>query len=580
MTRAALRAQESQDAISIHEEPQPQEHGSPDAFGDARLALKDITDSNTATGSSVATPLKSTKINKDTPASTPAAAARPAPNGDDIETRSATCPTSEGPVETSDAALEEARAVLAATTETNAPATPHVSDLVTESAPNPATSQSSQKVGDACAFDNAALKTPRFNPETHEHASSSIMGDREDSFLKSIKSRTPGRLDASPPAQEEDSFVEKITSRTPRPASRIEDPVEAMDALEDAIEQFSGELPVLESLQIESPVKEHHDTPGKPLAPSVRKTALTGSVKKTVSRTPSKSPSKSPIKSATSNSNNAVKRAPPRTSSGRVSTVKPALKAPVIKKSETRPQSLAPGKSTMSFSNSPFKAANVARKRVTSGPLSTSKAGFVPVKSTKPPTKSSFTLPGEIYAAKLKAQREQSKQEAPAAAKPFKARPAPVSRSSLMPRDNKASQARMSSIGGLVNKKTTTAAQKSMADGNKRIPGLDVPKARSLASRTSMTSSREPPKFAANVPRVASLTKYAPKEEVVQDKPHKRVSGKEVYGRSKLEQKKQEEREEAAKKARAEAAERGRQASREWAEKQKARQQAAQKAAA
>jgi hypothetical protein len=62
------------------------------------------------------------------------------------------------------------------------------------------------------------------------------------------------------------------------------------------------------------------------------------------------------------------------------------------------------------------------------------------------------------------------------------------------------------------------------------------------------------------------------KEEAIQQKQR----AKEIFGRDKAEKEERErekkEKEDAAKKARAQAAERGRQASREWAEKQKTRQ--------
>ena len=76
----------------------------------------------------------------------------------------------------------------------------------------------------------------------------------------------------------------------------------------------------------------------------------------------------------------------------------------------------------MSFSASPAKAqpntTQKIRKTSNTTSLSTSKPGFVPAKSTKATTTSSFTLPGEAIAAKLKAQREErQKREEEAAAK-------------------------------------------------------------------------------------------------------------------------------------------------------------------
>jgi hypothetical protein len=239
---------------------------------------------------------------------------------------------------------------------------------------------------------------------------------------------------------------------------------------------------------------------------------------------------------------------------------------------------------------------NAVKKRAPSDTLSTSRPGFVPARSTKPVTKSTFTLPGDAYTARMKAQREEKlkKEEEEAAAKrQFKARPAPSAggRPSVLPRENKASQARLSRVFSGNDKENVepkpgiSRRPVSMIVDVKKVrseANSSIRRAASITSKSSSNGSREP-KFAANVPRVASLTTkpVALKEEPA-PAAYKKASGKEVFGRSKLELKKLEdekrEKEEAARKARAEAAERGRQASREWAEKQKARL-AAQKAA-
>ena len=303
----------------------------------------------------------------------------------------------------------------------------------------------------------------------------------------------------------------------------------------------------------------------------------------------------------------------------------PVAKGPTITKSTTRPSTLVAKpaaievpKSTMSFSNSPLKTQpNLAGKRVTSGPLSTSRPAFVPAKSSKPTTKATFALPGEAIQAKLKAQREQraKQEEEDKDKKTFKARPAPsrTSRPSVFPRENKASLARKSSAltadGQTENKenvepKAAPKPRQSVATGSvpntlnvkkRRTEGNDAVRANSAVRRTmgsapltAATKKLSPtartsmapkpatrPSFA---PRVASLTKStrpAPQspDAAIQPKVPAKISGKEVYARMKLnlerEEKEKREKEEAAKKARAEAAERGRQASREWAEKQK-----------
>lgn len=108
----------------------------------------------------------------------------------------------------------------------------------------------------------------------------------------------------------------------------------------------------------------------------------------------------------------------------------------------------------------PTQPAPATNKRTTSTNLSTSKPGFMPVKSAKPLTKSNFTLPGDVISAKLKAQREEQRikkeeAEAEAARKRtvFKARPIPKTSaagqgriSSVLPKETATSRARMSLI--------------------------------------------------------------------------------------------------------------------------------------
>ena len=472
-------------------------------------------------------------------------------------------------------------------------------------------------------------KTPKFDPEVHipTQEPESSQNSQEDSFVVSIKSRSPTKMSREP---SHDSFVESIKSRTPaRRTSRIEDSVEAIDALEDALEEFSGNLPNIQhNLEVpDSPIKTKTPVSARSLPPSARKTALRN-VASAKNSTPMKaSPSKSASVRLSPGKTKAspLKVATPRTNSGRVSTVKPN-KPPTVKKSTTRPSTIVTksrpsvrpsttqiateAAKSMSFSNSPLKKLGPAPKRVASEQLSTSRPAFVPIKSSKAPTRSSFALPGDAIAAKLKAQREARRisEEAEKEKRVFKARPAPkqASRPSVIPRENKASQARMSAIGRIVSDGSdggNTSGKENVAPKpanirpitnktnnltiNKTRPAGT--KANSAARRTTSTTTAVtiPPKphqgtrtapraSFAPLPRVASLSTtttttippITPRTSV-----QEKVKGKEVFDKpanqikTQLEEKK--EREEAAKKARVEAAERGRVASREWAERQR-----------
>jgi hypothetical protein len=221
-------------------------------------------------------------------------------------------------------------------------------------------------------------------------------------------------------------------------------------------------------------------------------------------------------------------------------------------------------------------------------------------------------LPGDAIAAKLKAARaERLKREEEEAAKrkEFKARPVPggAKPKPYEVKQTAASRARLSiagntetgsnkennSFGGLKRSSTVTGATSTsnkrntiianssskrssvIANEKKDIPPLFVPKRQaSVSSNTtanrgsSITSSMNSLKA-----RRTSMTLNAKATVTPQDVAFQRQKGKEVFNRDKVEkesrEKERREKDEAMKKARAEAAERGRQASREWAEKQK-----------
>lgn len=632
MTRAALRAYaEDEDAISIHEDKDadaPQTETTEDE-GPPRPVLKDITEDNYSTTTDEVSELKqSTRGKKPRTVRKKAKLATEDNNADPEVTKEDTEQANAVNNEGSEQRPELEERYMEASETPDAAQLPIPSTSETEAT----TAETPNKV---VAVDS---KTPKFDPMLHapESQSTSAKDEQEDSFVESIKTRSPIKLSREP---SHDSFIDSIKSRSPaRQISRIEDSVEALDALEDGIEEIAIKMPHIEDIDLESPVKARQ-TPTKTLPPSARKTALataiTASTPKSARLSSTKTPRPtrvSPMKtpksvklSPSKTRATPLKHAPPRTNSGRVSTVKPIAKGPNVNKSTTRPSTLVAKpaateacKSTMSFSNSPPKTRpNLAKKRVTSGPLSTSRPAFVPAKSSKPPTKATFALPGEAIQAKLKAQREErAKQEdEDKDKKTFKARPAPsrTSRPNVLPRENKASLARKSSAltadGQTENKenvepKAPPKARPPVAAVSASNP-LDVKKRRTegggsitansaarrtigsapLTATTKKLSPTAQPSIAPRpaprasfTPRVASLTKSTkttPQSPDAATKPKApaKVSGKEVYARTKLEHEREEkekrEKEEAAKKARAEAAERGRQASREWADKQK-----------
>lgn len=430
---------------------------------------------------------------------------------------------------------------------------------------------------------NDPPKTPKFDPSIHtpeEQTTPLATDSMEDSFVENIKTRSPSKMqgqqeEAGSPA----ALPESLMPRTPR----IEDSVEAIDALEDAIEKISGKLPDLDELKIESPVKSRNTAPVP--APRNPPTTTTAGTLKPASRTAAKTPRDSPTKraavvpSAVQSKPTTARRPVPKSTKAPAVVTQPP-KRPVVDRVKPRESSVA-SRPTPSLSSSHEALPNTTKKRVPSTKLSTSKPGFVPSKSVKPPTKSTFSLPGEIISAKLKAQREERlkrEEEAEKERKMFKARPAPIksSRPSVLPRDNKASQARLSVYAGGVNKENISP--KAGPVERKPRPSLFTAKAKADMTQANSSMRRTTnvvAKLATTKPRVSSMQLAAGEKLSVtkEDAAQQKVKGKEVFGRRKTEserlEKERKEKEDATRKARAEAAERGRQASHEWAEKQR-----------
>jgi hypothetical protein len=236
-----------------------------------------------------------------------------------------------------------------------------------------------------------------------------------------------------------------------------------------------------------------------------------------------------------------------------------------------------------------------------------------PPKSTKPPTVPSFQLPGEVAAAKLKAQKEERlkrMEEAGGAGKPI-SRPIsmppppkstkPLTRPSFqLPGEAAAARLKAQKEARLKRIEEAEAAKKAAASAPLRkpiahrpresllvrdTPGVSIPpppqndapqRSTSIASKRSSIGgapvSRSVSTSSANRSSVV-LAEGGKSTVTPVDAAALKVKGKQVFNRDRMEKEAMErerrEKEEAAKRARAEAAERGRIASREWAERQK-----------
>jgi len=407
----------------------------------------------------------------------------------------------------------------------------------------------------------------------------------------------------------DDSFVEQIICRSPaKPVTRIEDSLEALDELEEALEAIDQ---AASTERLVSPEKARHKALAalegrsvktlsvpldcKAMQDKMRKERLSKPGSATV-RVKATAPKASVIRKATSmtfKTNNSTLPPVEKKEKGKA-RAEPAKKEPV-----KRPVSLLPPKEPIRSSKPATRPTNfelpgeaVARKLkeqrearqaqrefseetvITTRPVSAPK-----FKSTKPPTKSTFELPGEAlsrrkreaHEARLKAQEEEERKR-----REFKAKPIRNSVSNVVPRDTIASRARQSKIGieSMENGNLTVSKRGSNIGAHRpsmqqlnvanmsapRAPGMTVP-----VERKPSTKFHGPSMSGLAMQRTVSSS----------DVQAQRQRAKEIYNRdNKLAEdieKERREREAAAKRSREEAAERGRQASREWAEKQRAK---------
>jgi len=366
----------------------------------------------------------------------------------------------------------------------------------------------------------------------------------------------------------------EAVASSPKPA----DPIVAMNDLDEAVDKVAAEVP---SVQV-SPAKPKT----KKVAPVVR-TTKASLARLSLAQADKNGAPKAP----------AAGRPRPSTTLGRAGSVRQST----VSKPEpsTRRVVSTSNKRVPSTSNKQAAEPEAkAEKKETVIPHSKPRPVSLsfptpppPPKSKKAPTSSTFQLPGEAIAAKLKAAREErmkkeaADEEQKKAA--FKARPVPAGlKKAPSVRQTTASKARESIMNGKpvaptagVKRTSSTATSSTSAPKpriasretlassiNKSKPAPDTLKVAKRTSTAVANTSKPRVSLTISAPTVASGTG--------QRVPSKGTSkGKEVFSRAaqakEAAEKEKREKEEAAKKARAAASERGRQASRDWAEKQR-----------
>lgn len=405
-------------------------------------------------------------------------------------------------------------------------------------------------------------------------------------------------------------------STSHRSNDKTEDPIEAMDDLEDAVDKTNLEISQAPAspgkTQTPKPTAEAEKPKKAKAAPVVRLTkaaaarlSMAQGTNKDASKAPASTRPRSSIMPARAgNVRQSVvpaassKRIPPTTGNAKTAATK---SSPKSKKETTIPHS-KPRPVSLSFPTPPPAA-----------------------KSSKAPTKSTFQLPGEAVAAKLKAAREErAKREATAASSKtasdekrpaFKARPVPSTLNKAPSvRQTAASRARdPAKAGEIAAKPTTSISTTGLKRSNTAAASGPRPSAARSSAKPSQPSTLTVQKRArpssmhvsstsTTTIAAASASATAPRKPSTSSSsggtaaaaatsrpstaaPTARIpsgtssKGKEVYARfgaaRDAAENEKREKEDAARKARAAAAERGRAASREWAEKQRVKKMVA-----
>ena len=366
---------------------------------------------------------------------------------------------------------------------------------------------------------------------------------------------------------------------SPKSLKKLEDPIEEIDAMAAAIEELGQALPMIDPLI--SPVKSKRSS----IEPS---TAIQAKISKTPQGRPSITKRTGPIATRNSsvnihtgynaqNANNKASRQGGRTSSTANRIRSSSSTAKTVDYLASRRPSI-----TLKFPTPPSAPKNV-----------------------KPHVVPEFRLPSDALAAKFRAQREErlrKEKEEEAARRVFKARPVPKSLGATTgsayvgPRPTAATKARENlmreakadvPLGGKDGQTQQSTRRSGLVDATSSTASLD--KRRSMIIASAQNEKRSAQRVSSITPlqsQTASRRNSAigssshvsgpvkkPSVAAVPDAAALRAKGREVFNRDRLakEETDRERRakEEAARKARAEAAERGRQASREWAEKQK-----------
>ena len=350
-------------------------------------------------------------------------------------------------------------------------------------------------------FHAIRLRTPA-RPKDTRSEYGVIAADGETGLANSKNPQHRGDLKGQEQGSEEDSFVGKIITRSPvKPQTRIEDSVEAIDAFEDEMEKIGELMPAIGDtmppMKTKTPKKNSANIAGsksksfrgEKSARSKAVIATATPVSKGVSqknRQRSLGESEGSAQANADVKHNASKHAPP-TAVKRVSSINKAPFQPAKStKPPTRPIFELPG-DAVARKLKDKREERLRNENKGDDKNVEIKSVLKPVKSTKPLTHPDFELPGDAVARKLKEQREnrlkQQEADAESIRGAFKARPVRASQGPAV-KSNATTKARMSLArestesqrAPNIRPASKRSASVSLGDANHRLSTLSVAK--------------------------------------------------------------------------------------------------------
>jgi len=359
------------------------------------------------------------------------------------------------------------------------------------------------------------------------------------------------------------------------PDARIEDSFEMLDRMQ---EEFEAMESIMQVERVPSPDKMPVGEP----KPTSTRTAP-------VSTKPGVKPGCTRVKTASVSRAGSVRKSNAPTETNGKEAPETSPKKPAI----CRPASLLPPKALAKSSKPPTKptfelpgeavARRLKEQREARMSMMVTMEKPTPpiqrIRSTKQPTRPTFELPGEAisrrkreeHAAKLKAQEEEERRRREFKARPIRSSIAP----GTLPRETAASRARQNKAASAETAAPTAVSAKRQSMAASSRPALSItsnssqPRGRDSAMHSPSTTTQASRAASSSAGSMSGKRSTISAEDVQ----NQRVRGKEIvrrdnsFGSSR--ERERREREDAAKHARQEAAERSRALSREWAEKQK-----------